>query len=223
MPITCGLHLAGDGDQRNAVELGVGDGRDQVRRAGAAGGHADARLAGGAGVALRREAAALLVPRQNRADLVVEARQRLVQRHAGPARIGEDHVDAVVDQRLHEDVGAAGEVVLRFGLGCGRHGNKPRAKVNKAMSRDAAGSDTRATGGFAGNIAVNLSMVGHWESSTQAMADEPGDGRRFRVPKRPAENGRPASVAFGARPEIVPGRPQAAQPLGLIRHSAAES
>ena len=30
--------------------------------------------------------------------LVLESRQRLVQRHAGPARIGEDHVHAVVDQ-----------------------------------------------------------------------------------------------------------------------------
>ena len=53
-----------------AVHLGVGDAGDEVRRAGAAGGHADADLAGGAGVALGREAAALLVPRQDRAEPV---------------------------------------------------------------------------------------------------------------------------------------------------------
>ena len=33
--------------------------------------------------------------------------QRLVQRHAGSARIGEDHLHPVVDERLDEDVGAA--------------------------------------------------------------------------------------------------------------------
>jgi hypothetical protein len=64
-----GLHLAGDGDQRNAVELGVGDAGDQVGGARSAGGHAHAGLAGAAGVALRGKTAPLLVPRQNRADL----------------------------------------------------------------------------------------------------------------------------------------------------------
>ena len=66
-----------------------------------------------AGVALGREPAALLVPRQDRADLVAEAGQRLVQRHAGPARIGENRVHAVVDQALHDDIGPAGG--LRIG------------------------------------------------------------------------------------------------------------
>ena len=65
-----GGHLAGDGDERDAVELGVGDGGDEVRGAGAAGGHAHAGLAGAAGDALGGERAALLVPRQDRAQLV---------------------------------------------------------------------------------------------------------------------------------------------------------
>ena len=34
-------------------------------------------------------------------------RQRLVQRHAGTAGIGEDHLDPVVDQRFDENIGAA--------------------------------------------------------------------------------------------------------------------
>ena len=103
-------HLAGDGQQRNAVQLGVGDGRHQVRGARAAGGHAHADLAGAAGVALGGEAAALLVPRQDHAHLVAEAGQGLVQRHARPARVGEDRVHPVVDQRLHDDVGPAGQL-----------------------------------------------------------------------------------------------------------------
>ncbi len=79
-------------DQRDAVHLGVGDGGHQVQRAGAAGGHADAGLAGGAGVTLGREGAALLVARQDGAELVFEARERLVQRHARAAGVGEDDV-----------------------------------------------------------------------------------------------------------------------------------
>ena len=77
-------HLAGDRDERNAVELGVGDGGDEVRRAGTAGGHADADFAGAAGDALGGERAALLVPRQDRAELVGKPGERLVQRHAAP-------------------------------------------------------------------------------------------------------------------------------------------
>ena len=116
--------LAGDGQQRDAVELGVGDGGDQVRGARPAGGHADADASGGAGVALGGEPAALLVPRQNHANLVAEPRQGLVQRNAGPARIGENRVHAVVHQGLHDDIGPAGDLgfVSWFGrrLGCRR-------------------------------------------------------------------------------------------------------
>ena len=98
----------------HAVELGVGDRGDEVRRAGTAGGHADADLAGAAGDALGRESAALFVPGQDRAELVGEPRQRLVQRHAASARIGKDRVDAVVHQRLDQDVGAANDVLFRL-------------------------------------------------------------------------------------------------------------
>ena len=54
----------------HGIELGVGEAGDEVGGAGAAGGDADADLAGGAGVALGREAAALLVPRQDGAQPV---------------------------------------------------------------------------------------------------------------------------------------------------------
>ena len=102
-----GADLAGDRQHGDAVELGVGDGRDQVGRPRSAGGHADADLAGAAGVSLGGKPAPLLVARQNDADLTAKAGQSLVQWDAGPARIGENRIHAVVHQRLHHDIGAA--------------------------------------------------------------------------------------------------------------------
>ena len=99
-----GAHLAGDGQHGDAVELGVGDRGHQVRGPGTAGGHADADLARAPRVALRGKPAALLVPRQNHAELVAEAREGLVQGNARAARIGENRIHPVVHQRLHHDV-----------------------------------------------------------------------------------------------------------------------
>jgi hypothetical protein len=62
-------HLAGDGDQRHGIHVGIGDSGDEVGGARAAGGHADAGLACGARVTFRGEGAALLMARQDRADL----------------------------------------------------------------------------------------------------------------------------------------------------------
>ena len=101
-----GRDLAGDRDDRERVHLGVGQPGDEVQGPGPGGGHHDARLAGDAGVPLGREDAPLLVPREDRADLVAVASQRLVHRHARPARVGEDHLDAVPYQGLDQDVGS---------------------------------------------------------------------------------------------------------------------
>ena len=75
---------------------------------GPAGGHADAHLAGATGVALGGEPAPLLVPRQDDPNPVPESGQRLVQRDAGPARVGKNRVHAVVDQRTESRCRAAG-------------------------------------------------------------------------------------------------------------------
>src|SRR5678815_5026083 len=75
--------LPGDRDERDAVELGVGDGGDEVRRAGSARGHANAGLAGAAGDALGGERAALFMAGQDRSQLVGKAGERLVERHTG--------------------------------------------------------------------------------------------------------------------------------------------
>ncbi len=63
--------LTGDGNQRHAVQFGVGDGRDQVRGTRTAGGHAHAGPPGRPRVALGGKTAPLLVPRQYRADPVL--------------------------------------------------------------------------------------------------------------------------------------------------------
>ena len=59
------------------------------------------------------------------------AGQRLVHRHARPARVGEDDLDAVPDQRLDQDVGPGRSVYVgRRGLAFvdGRHGYPPSGR-----------------------------------------------------------------------------------------------
>ena len=75
------------------VHVGVGDRRDEVGGARAGGRHADADLAGGAGVALGRVAGALLVADQDVADLG-GVHQRVVGRQDRAAGDAEDGVDA---------------------------------------------------------------------------------------------------------------------------------
>ena len=97
-------HLAGDGDQRHGIHVGVGDAGDEVGRARPAGGHADAGPAGGAGVAAGGEGPALLVARQNGAD--GGAGQGLMDFHAGAAGIGENTFHPLAFQGPDQDVAA---------------------------------------------------------------------------------------------------------------------
>jgi hypothetical protein len=130
-------HLAGDGHHRDRVHIGVGDGGDQVRRAGAAGRHADADAPGGLRVAGGRVAGPLLVPHQDVPDdLRVE--QRVVGRQDGAAGDAEHHVSAHPLERVHErlrpgdpDLGRAGHLRAgglggrRSALGGHRSGGRP--------------------------------------------------------------------------------------------------
>ena len=95
-------HLAGDGDDGNRIEISVGEAGDEVGRAGAAGGHADAGPSGRPRVTFRRERAALFVPGQDGADFL-RPRQRLMQFHARAARISEDGIDPCPLQRGDEN------------------------------------------------------------------------------------------------------------------------
>jgi hypothetical protein len=81
-------------NERDAIELGIGNSGNEVRRARPARGHADARLAGAAGDALSGETAALLVSREDGSEPVGKAGECLVERHARTARVGENRVDA---------------------------------------------------------------------------------------------------------------------------------
>ena len=95
-----GADLAGDGHHRDRVHVGVGERGDQVGRAGTAGGHADADLAGGHGVPLGRVARALLVADQDVPDLRVE--EGVVRRKDRAARDAEDVLRAGVLERLDQ-------------------------------------------------------------------------------------------------------------------------
>ena len=83
--------LAGDGDHGRRVHVGVGDAGDQVGRAGAAGGDADADLAGGAGIAVGHVGRALLVADQEMLQIrIVEG---VVERDDHAAGQAEDDLD----------------------------------------------------------------------------------------------------------------------------------
>ena len=97
--------VAGDRDHRDRVQLRRGDRGDEVGRARAAGAHAHADPAARAGVAVRRVAAALLVTDEDVPDLGVVA-QDVVDREDDAARVAEQDVGALDDERLHERVGA---------------------------------------------------------------------------------------------------------------------
>ena len=104
VPIAGRGHLAGDRDDRHRVHVGVGDRGDQVGRARAGGGHADADLAGGLRVAGGGVAGALLVADQDVPHLRVE--QRVVRRQDRAAGDAEHHLDAERLERPDERAGA---------------------------------------------------------------------------------------------------------------------
>ena len=63
------VHLAGEGDERAGIHVGVGDGRVQISGAGTGGSHAHARPAGGTRVTFGGKTAALLMAGEDGSDL----------------------------------------------------------------------------------------------------------------------------------------------------------
>ncbi len=96
--------VAGDRDHRHGVELGGRDRGDEVRRAGSARAHAHADAAARPRVAVRGVPAALLVADQDVPDLGVVA-EDVVDRQDDAARVAEQDVRPLADERLHERVG----------------------------------------------------------------------------------------------------------------------
>ena len=94
--------LAGDEDDRDRVEHRRGDAGDEVRGAGTRRAEGDADAAAGAGVAVGRVRAPLLVPHEDVVDRVL--RHRVVDRQDRPAGIAEDGVDAFADEAFPDDL-----------------------------------------------------------------------------------------------------------------------
>ncbi len=109
-------HLAGDRNDRHAVQLGVGEGGDGVRRPRTAGGHEHANFPGGPGVSLSRKPAALLMPRKYDANLIPVPGEGLMDGHTSPPGISKNHFNAVIHKRLHDDLSAADGFAFDFDL-----------------------------------------------------------------------------------------------------------
>ena len=97
-------HLAGDGDQRDAVQLRIGNAGHQVSGTWAACGHAHAHFASGPSNALSSKTAALFMARQNCANLFTLFAQCLMERHAASARIGVNCVGSESDEHLDQNL-----------------------------------------------------------------------------------------------------------------------
>ena len=95
--------LAGDGNHRNGVHVGIGDTRDEIGGAWAGSGHHDADFAGRARIAFGHESSTLFMAGKNGTDLF-GAGERLVEHHACTTGIGEDGVDAGVLESLDEEI-----------------------------------------------------------------------------------------------------------------------
>ena len=129
---------------------------DEVRGARAGGAHADADRAGDARVAVGRVGAALLVADEDVAQLGVVA-QDVVQRQDHAARVAEEDVDALAQERLAQDVGAdaraleVARLVEHALLGALDRGGMRRAV---APARDCVGRVPAGPGGFAGSVFI---------------------------------------------------------------------
>ncbi len=89
-----GEYLAGDADERGAIDLGVGEAGDQVGGAGPAGSEYDAGTAGGTGVALCGVDAALFVADQDVVEPIPVVIEGVIDRHDRAAGVAEDGVYA---------------------------------------------------------------------------------------------------------------------------------
>ncbi len=98
-----GRHVPGDGDHRDGIQQGGPDAGDQVGRAGTGRAHAHADPAGDAGVAVGGMRPALLVADEHVAQFRVVA-QHVIQREDHAARVAEEDVDTLAQERLAQDV-----------------------------------------------------------------------------------------------------------------------
>ena len=96
-------HVAGDEHDRRGVHICGGDGGDEVRRAGAAGGDAHACAAGRAGVAVGGMTRVLFMRGQNVADAVLPLVQLVVDRQHSASGKAEDDARTLLNEAFDQD------------------------------------------------------------------------------------------------------------------------
>ena len=143
--------VAGDRDHRDRVEQGRADPGDEVGGARPGGAHAHADPAGDPGVAVGRVGAALLVADEDVAQLGIVA-EDVVERQDDAARVAEEDVDALAEERLADHVGADPGPLARLDLVEHRvagllHGGR----VGRAVGGDVAPTRTGGRHGAAVN------------------------------------------------------------------------
>ena len=141
-----GRHLAGDGDHRHRVHVGVGQRGHQVGRAGPRCGHADPRAPGHLRVSGGRVTGALLVADQDVPDRG-RVEERVVQRQDGTSRDAEHDVHTQPLQRPDQGRGAChpgacrgGGLAARRGVtAVGRVGPRARVRAGPLAGRSGRG------------------------------------------------------------------------------------
>ena len=95
-----GRHLSGQYDKRDRIHQRVGQAGDRIGRAGAGGHQHDAGAAGRTGIALGHVDRALFVAHKDVANVVL-LEDLVIDRQHGAAGIAEDHLDALILERLN--------------------------------------------------------------------------------------------------------------------------
>ena len=150
-----GRDVAGDRDHRDRIEERGPDARDEVGGTRARGAHAHPHPTGDAGIAVGRVGAALLVPDEDVAELGVVA-QDVVERQDHAARVAEEDVDTLEQERLAQDIGAdAGALEVATLVEHLLAGALDRGGVGRAVIRDVAAARRCAGGpGRVGRISL---------------------------------------------------------------------
>ena len=99
-------HLPGDGDQRDRVELGVGDRRQEIGRARTGGAEAHGRAPGRAGDPLGDEPRALLVTGEDVTDRA--GAERIIEGQARPSGDAGNDADPLAFEKPHREGGTGG-------------------------------------------------------------------------------------------------------------------
>ena len=134
----CARNLASDRQHWRRVHHCIGNRRDQVGCAGAAGANAHAKPASRPCIAFRRVATALLVPHQHMAQLVAIFPHCVIERHDRAAREAKHHLNTITDQCFAHDLRTCS--LLRHTPSC----PKAIAKLADAANGPATSSTARS-------------------------------------------------------------------------------